>query len=539
MKKTMKRIPALLVLGFLTVIFSACGDSQESAGGSNNAPSASAPENGRATHLTFGCYNYSDSLDPATNTNSSWAGMRFGITESLFKFSKQVVAEPNICDEYTVSDDYRVWTLHIREGLKFSNGNAVNATAVRNSIQRLYDATDAEKGGTGNSVPRGYLVYESIVADDEAGTVTITCRNPTSNIPGILAYPYFAIIDTTVIDKETIGTGPYKVAEFRPGVSINVSRNEHYWNGEVPYDTVTIMFINDSSTKAMALQSGDIDLVENITTASDLDKLKADSNYHVSVAAGVRTANAYMNFKGALQNAALRQAIMMALDKKTMCEVTVGGMYTAGDSVLPSSLAYNYDKLNNPYPFNKQAAIDLLDKAGIVDTDGDGFRELDGKTINLDHVAFTSRNLDEFAEAVGLQLAAIGIKTTVNIRDYDTALALLNAGEFDLWTCNTLTVGVGDPQDYLANWYTGNSKSFGFYSSPEYDAAYEKLQVEVNADRRLELITELQQILIDDAATIAYGYYNSSMISNVKKVTGAEIATIDYYWLTTEIRPVK
>ncbi|UQZ90495.1 peptide-binding protein [Deltaproteobacteria bacterium Smac51] len=522
MKKVMKRVTTLLVAALMMVLFQ-----------------VPATADTKGSHLNFGCYNYSDSLDPATNTNSSWAGLRFGITESLFKFSKQVVAEPNICDEYTVSDDYKTWTLHIRDGVKFTNGNPVNASAVKNSIERLYAATDKDNGGTGNSVPRGYLTYKSITADDAANTVTIVCDNPTSNIPGILAYPYFAIIDTTVIDKETIGTGPYKVTEFKPGISVDMVRNELYWNGEVPYDTVTVMFINDSSTKAMALQSGDVDLVENITTASDMERLKADPDYHVSVAAGVRTANAYMNFNGALKNKDLRQAIMMALDKKTMCEVTVGGMYTAGDSVLPSSLAYNYDKLTNPYPFNRQAAIDLLDKAGIVDTDGDGFRELDGKTINLDHVAFTSRNLDEFAEAVALQLADIGLKTTVNIRDYDTALALLNAGEFDLWTCNTLTVGVGDPQDYLANWYSGNSKSFGFYSSPEYDAAYEKLMVEVDAGRRLDLITELQQILIDDAATIAYGYYNSSMFSNVHKMTGAEIATIDYYWLTTDMKPVK
>ena len=537
----MKRITTLLALGFMLSLFSACSDNKETAGGGSGGASSTAAtaEKAPAYHLNFGCYNYSDSLDPSTNTNSSWAGLRFGITESLFKFSKQVVAEPNICDEYTVSDDFKTWTLHIREGLKFSNGNPANATAVKNSIQRLYDRTDAEKGGVGNSVPRGYLKYESITADDEAGTVTIVCDTPTSNMPGILAYPYFAIIDTTVADQEIIGTGPYKVREFKPGVSVDVVRNEHYWNGEVPYDTITIIFINDSSTKAMAIQSGDVDLVENITTASDMEKLKADPNYHVSVAAGVRTANAYMNFKGALRNEVLRRAIMMALDKKTMCEVTVGGMYTAGYSVLPSSLAYNYDKLNDPYPFNKQAAIDLLDKAGIVDSDGDGFRELDGQTINLDHVAFTSRNLDKFAEAVGLQLAAIGLKTTVNIRDYDTALALMNAGEFDLFTDNTLTVGVGDPQDYLGNWYSGNSRTYGFYSNPRYDAAYEKLTVEVEADRRLELITELQQILIDDAAAIAYGYYNSSMVSNVKKVTGAEIATIDYYWLTTDIKPVK
>ena len=137
-------------------------------------------------------------------------------------------------------------------------------------------------------------------------------------LPGILSYPYFSIIDTSVVDTEIIGTGPYKVDKINTGVSIDLSRNEHYWNGEVPYDTMTIMFIDDSSTKAMALQSGDVDLTENITTASDLEKLSNDEAYYVSSAAGVRTGNSYMNFNGVLGNETLRQAILMALDNETI-----------------------------------------------------------------------------------------------------------------------------------------------------------------------------------------------------------------------------
>ncbi|MBD8047557.1 ABC transporter substrate-binding protein [Clostridium faecium] len=523
MNKNLKINILLVLLLISTTILAACGDKN----------------NGKieGSHLNFGVYNYSDSLDPATNTNSSWCGVRYGVTEGLFKFTDEVVAEPNIAESYTVSEDYKIWTLHIREGVKFSNGKDVTPSAVKDSIERLYAQTDASKGGSGNSNPDGYLIYESITADDAEGTVTIVCASSTSNLPGILAYPYFAIIDASVADDEIIGTGPYKVDQINLGVSIELLSNEYYWNGEVPYDSVTILFIDDSSTKAMALQSGDIDLIENITTASDLSTLSEDEEYYVSIAPGVRTANSYINYKGVLENEALRQAIMMALDKDTMCDITVAGMYTSGISVLPSSLAYNYDQLTNPYEFNKEEAIELLDKAGIVDTDGDGWREIDGKNIELDSVTFTSRNLNEFAEAVALQLAEIGIKVNVNIRDYDTALALLNAGEFDIWTCNTLTVGVGDPQDYLGNWYSVNSGNYGYYSNPEYDALYEKLMLELDNEKRVDIITELQQILIDDAATIVYGYYNSSMISRADKVVGANIATIDYYWLTTEIKP--
>lgn len=520
----------LLMAALMAGLLSGCGGG---AAGSSTDPSGGTP----ASHLNFGCYSYSDSLDPVVTVNSSWAAMRYGVTEGLFRFDEQVVAQPWLCDTYEVSDDYTTWVLHIRDGVQFSNGTPVTPSAVQAAFERLYAETDAERGGTGNSNPEIYLPEPTLSADDAAGTLTVVCQKPTSNLPGILAYPYFGVIDVAVIDEQVVGTGPYQVDSMNPGIGVEMSRNEYYWNGQVPYDTVSIVFIEDSSTKAMALQSGDVDLVENITTASDLQKLEADPAYYISTAAGVRVGNSYMNFNGPLGNDALRQAILMALDNDTMCEVTVAGMYTAGFSVLPSSLAYNYDQLTNPYPYDVEKAKATLDAAGIVDTDGDGIRELDGENLNLVYLAYTSRNLNDFAEAISLQLKEIGIGVTLTVSDYDTITALQNAGEFDLVTANTTTVGTGDPQDFLGGWYSGNSQSYGYYSNPEYDACYEALEVATDPDERLELITRMQQILIDDAATIVHGYYNSRMFSRADAVTGAEIATIDYYWLTSDIAP--
>ena len=499
--------------------------------------SDSAAEKTEQNHLNFGCYSYSDSLDPITTVNSSWAGMRYGILECLFRFDDQVVAQPWLCDTYEVSDDYTTWTLHIRENVKFSNGNPVTPSAVQAAFERLYAETDADRGGTGNSNPEVYLPEPELTADDSAGTLTVVCQRPTGNLPGILAYPYFSVIDVSVVDQGIVSTGPYQLDSMQAGVGAELSRNEYYWNGEVPYDTVSILFIEDSATKAMALQSGDVDLVENITTASDLEKLEEDERFYISTAAGVRTGNSYMNFNGPLGNAALRQAILMALDQETMCNVTVAGMYTPGFAALPSSLAYNYDQLTNPYPYNVEKAKETLDNAGIVDTDGDGIRELDGENLNLVYLAYTSRNLNDFAQAIALQLEEIGIGVTLNVSDYDTITALQNAGEFDLVTANTTTVGTGDPQDFLGGWYSGNSQNYGYYHNEEYDACFEELEVTTDPARRLELITQMQQILIDDAATIIHGYYNSRMISWSDRVTGAEIATIDYYWLTSDIAP--
>lgn len=302
--------------------------------------------------------------------------------------------------------------------------------------------------------------------------------------------------------------------------------------------SVTIMFIDDSSTKSMALQSGDIDLVENITTASDIDKLSKNKDYYVSTSAGVRTGNSYINFNGVLANDTLRKAIIMSLDFETMCNTTVSGMYTAGFSVLPSSLSYNYDKLVNPYHYDVNKAKEMLDDANIIDTDGDGIREINGENININYIAYSSRSLNDFAQAIALQLEKIGIKVNVKVCDYDTATALQNAGEFDLITANTTTVGTGDPQDFLGGWYSKNSQSYGYYKNDEYDKLYEKLEVTMDIDTRKDIITKLQQILIDDSATIVHGYYNSRMISDTNKVKNAEISTVDYYWITTDISPV-
>ena len=112
------------------------------------------------------------------------------------------------------------------------------------------------------------------------------------------------------------------------------------------------------------------------------------------------------------------------------------------------------------------------------------------------------------------------------------------AGELARFYTITGAVGGGYPQDDLGGWYSGLSQGYGFYQNDTFDLRYEELMVCLDNDERLALITQLQQILIDDAASIVYGYYNSRTFSRSDRVTGAEIATIDYYWITTDIAPV-
>ena len=547
MKKAKKRIALLLAALLSAGVMTGC------VGSPANAPAASGSRedevNQRAHEadrdasgtrtMTFGIQNYSGGgLDPAREINCAWNNSRYGIGECLFKFDNEMNVVNALCDGYTVNEEHTEWVFHIREGVKFSDGCDLTASAVAASFARLFEA-----GPRGSSAPQNYLEYEAeITAGDVSGNVTVKTTRPYVDLTKNLAYPVMIILDvehTADYNHAPIGTGPYAVTNFRAGVGCTVSANEHYWGGDVPYASIELLYMGDASAKAMALQSGQLDLAENVTNISDLRALQADPAFTVTIANGVRTGLAHMNMSEGrlLSNKTLRQAVLMALDDETMCSVTVGGLYTSGFSVLPSNLDYGYEHLTDPYAFDPDAAAKLLDDAGIVDTNGDGIRELDGKEVVLHYVTYPNRCLNDFAEAIQQQLSSIGIGVDLEIGDSARQWDSYQSGDFDLNGSNWTTVGTGDPTEYLAAWCSTSGSDYCGYKNGEYDKLFNELAVTFDNDARRDIIQQMQQILIDDAAAIVHGYYNSSMISRNAAIGGAAIHTADYYWITTEIYP--
>ena len=489
--------------------------------------------------MTFGIQNYGGGgIDPAREINTAWNASRYGVSECLFKFDNAMNVVGTLCDSYTVNDAHTEWVFHIREGVKFSDGCDLTAEAVKASFDRLYEA-----GPSGSSAPQKYLEAEAeITADNATGNVTVKTTKPYVDLTKNLAYPVMAILDvahTTDYDHAAIGTGPYIATNFREEVGYTMVANPYYWDGDVPYASIELLYMGDASAKAMALQSGQLDLAENVTNINDLRNLQADPNFTVTIANGVRTGLAHMNMSEGklLSNKTLRQAVLMALDDETMCSTTVGGLYTSGFSVLPSNLDYGYANLNDPYPFDPDAAVKLLDDAGIVDTNGDGIRELNGQEVVLHYVTYPNRCLNDFAEAIQQQLTAIGIGVNLEIGDSARQWDSYQSGDFDMNGSNWTTVGTGDPTEYLAAWCSTSGADYCGYKNAEYDALFEKLGTTFDNDARRDIIQQMQQILIDDAVAIVHGYYNSSMIAKNATIGGAAIHTADYYWITTEIYP--
>ena len=487
--------------------------------------------------LNFGCAMYTDGIvNSALDENAGWNAMRYGITEALFKFDDNMEVTPWLAESYEVNEEHTDWTIRLKEGIKFSDGCELTPSKVKAYFEYL-----KEMGPSGSAKPEKYLEFEAVVtADDDANTINIKTSKPYANLMGQLCHPTMGITDVEHIenfDNGIIGTGPYKIESFNGvGVGYELAANEYY-REEVPYDKVNLLYMGDNSAKAMALQSGQVDLVENITNVADIQSFQENEDYTVDIASGVRCGFSWMNFNGILGNKTLRQAILMAIDNETICNSrTIGGLYTPGFSVLPSSLSYGYENLNNPYSYDPEKAMQILDEAGIVDTDGDGIRELDGQNIQLRYISYENRLLNDFSDAHAQYLAEIGIGVIPEYGSSDDQWSKLAALDYDFNNNNWITVGTGDPYAYMANWAT--ESTYCAYSNEEYDALFEELKGEMDPEKRKELIFQMQQILIDDAAVLIDGYYNSSMIYS-KKVASAHIHTADYYWLSTEIIPAE
>ena len=522
----MKKIFLALCAAILLLVTGCGGDSGGSSGG------------GDPTTLKVGVTNFADTLEPTQNY-FGWVVMRYGLGECLTKFDEKMNIVPWLAENWQISDDKLTWTFKIRDNVKFSNGEPLTAEAVKQSIERAFAK---------NNRAATFFEYENIAADGQ--NLIITTKKPLPGMPGYLADPLFIIVDVSAeengrnFSKEgPICTGPYVVDSFVKERAV-MKKNPNYY-GEVPYETVEIPSIDDPNTRAMALQAGDVDVAVNIA-AGDIDIFRKNNNFVIDEISSLRVVLARMNQNPdrILSDKKVREAFISGCDRQTYNEILLKNTFIPGKAPVPPSLDYGFDKLTDPNAYNPERAAKLLDEAGWIDSDGDGIREKDGKKLELDFVVYNSRaELPLYAEAVQSDLKKLGFDIKINTVDYNLIDNMGIKGEYDLLISNITTANTGDPEIFLT-WYWktnidgSNPQNGSGYSNPDYDAKLEQLSSEFDTAKRRELIIELQQILLNDAASIFFGYPQTNLISN-KKIAGVKMYPSDYYWITNLIKPAK
>lgn len=471
---------------------------------------------------TFNAENDEKDVNPH-NGYSGWACIRYGIGETLFKYSDSMELEPWLATGYELVDE-NTWVVTLRDGVTFTSGRAMDAEAVKECLDHLVEVHERAEGD---------LKIREITADGQ--TLTIRTQEPVPALMNYLADPYGCIIDMQAgitEDGNVSGTGPYRATEVETDVGLTLVKNENYWNGTPKLDTIYVRTITDGDTMTMAMQTGELDAAYGLPYSSL--SLFANDPYTISSVETSRSFFAQMNYATEpLQDPNVRAAIAGAIDKEGFTQVLLEGNGSAANGPFPESFAFG-DASVTAQPYDPEESRRLLAASGWTDTDGDGYVDKDGETLSIRWLTYPSRQeLPLLAESVQASLKEIGILVEVNCTA--NHLDFIESGEWDIYASAFVCAPTGDPEYFFTTHCLDDStKNRGGYHSDRLEELEEQMSGIFDPEERAVLATEMTQTILDDNAFVFASHLKMSIVSG-EGVTGLTAHPCDYYEITVDL----
>ena len=519
-----KRILAFAITAAMILGCTACGSTQnkssEEAQTTNvaEATESTASVSGEKTLIagaTTGFFG-AESLDPANNWDG-WIMSIYGISENLFRLDDNLAPQPWLVEKYENTDD-TTWVFTIKDGITFSDGNAVTADAVKKCFERTY---------ANNTRADSTLKIESMEADGQVLTVHTPEANPT--ILNDLCDPMFAVYDSEgEIDPELGAscTGPYVPVAFTAMTEVKMDKNANYWGGEPAIDHIELKIMDDVDALNMALQNGEIDMIAQLPAASA--SLFSDTNtYTIGAATSTRSQFLQFNLESeAMKDVNIRKAISMCIDREGYADVVFAGYAKPTYGIFPDTLSYggtegltlSVDK------YDTEAAKALVEAAGYTPEN-----PLELKLITYSY----NTGLLQMTDMLQPELEAIGIK--LNIETYDVLDDYLQNGSFDIAALSYALAPTGNAQ-YLTNmlFVTDGSDNYGHYSNTDVDADAQKLETTFDTTERDTIVKEMTQKILDDCPDAFIASQQLLVVYN-NKVTGVDVNPSEYYLITNTL----
>ena len=424
----------------------------------------------------------------ALETDDAFVLTRVGCLEALARVDFDGALTPALATGWQQVSPTE-WDVSIREGVKFQNGEALDAAAVAGALSHVLAADAPARAFS----PK---VAASVVATGDM-TVRITTPKPSVLLPHRLAAPNTGILAPAAYSGEQIDpvgtcTGPFRIVEHIPEQALRLERNADYWGGDVRLQEAEVRFIPDGGVRATQVQTGEAH-VSRIVPVSTLEKLKTVAGVNVVSIETARTNGLYFNNqKVPFENVSARRAVQSAIDAEAIAAAIYEG--SARAAVGPFAP-------NEPWApagasvaaYDPERARSLLAEAGI-----------DAGALNLSLLAYTERaELPDLAAVVQGQLQQIGVKVEIRTSNWGGIEADLMSGNFDMFLMsrNHLT-DVADPIAFLTADYTCDG---GFnvsnFCDPSVDAVVEEARGASDPAARNALYAKVAAQLQDEAVT--------------------------------------
>ena len=402
----------------------------------------------------------------------------------------------DLAESWEVSDDGLVWTFHLRDGVYFHSGKQLTAVDVKASLERYLDPENP-------LVHSGHMLWikEVEVVDDL--TVNIISDGPYALALSCLSGHWGLILNADDIEKygnelgstdESVdGTGPYMIKSHQRGERFEFQANPNYFQGEPTIKELDFVIIPDPSSRTIALETGEVDLICNIN-ASDVPLLQ-DEGFNVvyTLSNGQYMMMYNCSEYSVCHDPRVRQAINYSVDN----EAIVAALYTDVQGEVPTCFTtprdYGTEDLG-VIPHDVEKAKELLAEAGYPD----------GITVKVFASDIYAKNV-EAAQIIKQMAAEAGINIEIVTGDVAAFMEIFgyNAEDFynelgyDMFCMGqgTADCDLGGYQGLYTTDNRSNDSNYGFYSNAEVDELFEKQAVETNEAARLELLHRLNEIM--------------------------------------------
>lgn len=455
------------------------------------------------------------SLDPAVSMDNTTWKIIYNTYERLVDYDGATTnIKPGLAKEWEVSEDGKTWTFYLEEGHMFSDGSPVDAEAVKASFER----TLAIDNG-----PAGVFSMISEIKVEDPLTVTFVLSETFPPFLSTLAANYGNIVNPKVLEHEadgdlgqnylasnTMGSGPYKLTEWKKGDSLKLELNEH---SKVKPSITTVLFriVSDPSVQRLQLEKGEIDIAEGIPV-DQIDTLKDVENVTILQEPSLAVDYVYINNKNgnpALQDARVRQALNYAIDYDSLVSAVQLGYATQMHGPIPDGI-WGHDKSVKQYNYDVEQAKQLLAEAGVEDL-----------TISL---LYSDNKTWWETEALAIQsnLADIGVTVNLNKVAYATSREMMESGEFDL-ALGVWSPDFGDPYMFMNYWFDSSNHGLAgnrsFYTNSEVDQLLREAATNNDQEARQAIYKQVQDIVLEDAPYILL-YQKDFILPMSKEVKG-------------------
>ncbi|WP_282142247.1 peptide ABC transporter substrate-binding protein [Cytobacillus oceanisediminis] len=520
----MKKFLSLLLAGVLLFVLAACTANENAGKETDSKDDGKKEEESAEKVLYLNNGQEPTSFDPPIGFDSvSWSALN-NLMEGLTRLGQDHEPEAAIAEKWDISEDGKVYTFHIREDAKWSNGDPVTAGDFEFAWKRLLNPDTGSsaaflgyfiEGGEAYNNGEGSADDVKVKAVDDK-TFEVTLVSPQAYFLSVITNPAFFPINEKVATENPkwfaeaesfVGNGPFNLTEWEHDSHFVMEKNDQYWDAEtVKLDKIHWAIIDDTNTEYQMYQSGELDvsdvpseLSEQLLGEAKVEDQAGDYFYRFNV-----------NMEP-FQNLNIRKAFAMAVDQQQIVDfVTKNGEKPAYGFVSygfadPSGKDFR-EVSGDLVKTNAEEAKALLEKG----MEEEGYDKLPEVTLTYStddtHKKIAEALQQMFKENLGVEVKLANMEWNVFAEEQKALKFQLSRSSF--------LADYADPINFLENFQTGHSMNRTGWSNEKYDQLIKDAKNEADEAKRFELMYEAEKILFEEMPIIPIHFYNQVYLYN-------------------------